>query len=77
MEVQQASDTTFRLYDYGRDKTDPTRKLTIKEAIENITVPFTKPKRVHHNGEALSTPYFSIKPIRNTGTHHYSFPQAQ
>ncbi|GHU48624.1 hypothetical protein FACS1894218_6070 [Bacilli bacterium] len=77
LEVQQASDTTFRLYDYDRNQTDSTRKLTVREAIDNIIVPFVKPKRINRDGETLTTPYFSIKMIRNTNVHHYSFPQAQ
>jgi mannose-6-phosphate isomerase len=77
LEVQQASDTTFRLYDYDRDKTDSNRKLTVKEAVDNIAIPFIKPKIRKTLDKLLTVPYFSMQLIKNSGVQQYSYPQAQ
>ena len=39
LEIQQSSDTTFRLYDYDRLENGKARKLHIEEAIEAINIP--------------------------------------
>ncbi|MDR0674734.1 MAG: mannose-6-phosphate isomerase [Mycoplasmataceae bacterium] len=69
LEIQQSSDTTFRLYDYERNQKD--RPLNIHESMENINVPFVQPKLEHENDELLTTPFFSIKEIKNDGTNSY------
>ena len=54
-EVQQSSDTTFRLYDWGRVGDDGRpRRLHVKEALKAIdySLPVPEPR------EALETPYF-------------------
>jgi mannose-6-phosphate isomerase len=75
LEIQQSSDTTFRLYDYDRDQKN--RPLTVQESIENITVPFVKPQLEHVEGELLTTPFFSIKEIRNEGSNIYDLSYAR
>jgi mannose-6-phosphate isomerase len=76
-EIQQASDCTYRLYDYGREKTDPSRTLHVTEAIENIAVPFVTPTLNKNKGELLSTPFFSINLINNTSKHTYTYTNAR
>ncbi|MEH7353367.1 mannose-6-phosphate isomerase, class I [Neobacillus drentensis] len=45
LEVQQSSDTTYRLYDYDRkDQNGQYRDLHIKQSIDVSTVPFTNTK---------------------------------
>jgi mannose-6-phosphate isomerase len=75
LEIQQSSDTTFRLYDYDRDQKN--RPLTVDESIENITVPFNSPKLKNEHGELLTSPYFSIKEIKNEGTNTYDLSYAR
>jgi mannose-6-phosphate isomerase len=75
LEIQQASDTTFRLYDYNRDQTQ--RPLTVDKSLENISVPFTKPITKQNEGELLTTPFFSIKEIKNTDIHLYDLSYAR
>jgi mannose-6-phosphate isomerase len=76
-EIQQPSQTTFRLYDYEREKTNPSRRLTIKESIDNTIVPFKKPILNKKDNELLTTPYFSIKKIINKGKKTYQFNQTK
>ena len=57
LEVQQASDITFRIYDYNRLENGKQRELNIKEALEVITVPS---KKVENTGK---TEYFSFEVI--------------
>jgi mannose-6-phosphate isomerase len=75
LELQQTSDTTFRLYDYGRNQKN--RPLNINEAIENITTPFVLPQLEHKNGELLTSPFFSITKIKNKGVKDYDFSYAR
>ncbi|WP_350343033.1 mannose-6-phosphate isomerase, class I [Proteinivorax tanatarense] len=45
LEVQQSSDTTYRLYDYNRkDELGNTRELHLKQAIDVIATPHDEPK---------------------------------
>jgi mannose-6-phosphate isomerase len=76
LEIQQSSDTTFRLYDYGRDKNDTTRKLTVNESLENIITPFVKPALETKDNELLTSPFFSIAKIENKGKCSYDFSYA-
>ena len=55
LEVQQASDITFRIFDYNRLENGKQRELNIKEALKIITVPSRK---VEDTG---NTEYFSFK----------------
>ncbi|HYE80913.1 MAG TPA: mannose-6-phosphate isomerase, class I [Clostridia bacterium] len=41
LEIQQSSDTTFRLYDYGRLENGKPRTLHIEEAVQVINIPHT------------------------------------
>jgi mannose-6-phosphate isomerase len=75
LEIQQSSDTTFRLYDYNRDQSN--RPLNIQESIDNIKVPFVLPELTHKSGELLTSPFFSIKKIRNKDTHTYDLSYAR
>jgi mannose-6-phosphate isomerase len=76
LEIQQSSDTTFRLYDYDRNSKN--RALNINESIENIAIPFVQPKLEHKAGELLTTPFFSIKEIKNnTNTNTYDLSYAR
>ena len=56
-EVQQPSDTTFRLYDWDRTGPDGRpRELQIAEALEAIDLSLESPRPL----QALDTPYFSL-----------------
>lgn len=70
LEVQQSSDTTYRLYDYDRlDEKGQKRPLHLQEALEVITVPFTNhiinPMVITSEGitktRYLSTNYFTVE----------------
>ena len=59
-EVQQASDTTFRLYDWGRvDASGKPRTLHVKEALAamDLTLPPPVPS------SAVRCPYFTFEPV--------------
>ncbi|MGE5631523.1 MAG: type I phosphomannose isomerase catalytic subunit [Caulobacteraceae bacterium] len=45
LEIQQPSDTTFRLYDYGRLENGKPRKLHIEESLEVVKVPYNPESR--------------------------------
>jgi mannose-6-phosphate isomerase len=77
LEVQQASDTVYRLYDYNRKQNDASRSLNIREAIENISIPFEKPNMFSKNDELITSPFFSLYEINNNGTHSYDFSYAR
>ena len=66
-EVQQSSDTTFRLYDWGRVGADGRpRELHVEKALKAIdyTLPPPVPCR------ALETPFFSFRQERLSGELH-------
>lgn len=71
LEIQQPSDTTFRLYDYEREKHDPNRKLHIYEVIENISQKHDNCIMNKMNNEILTTKYFSLYKIHNKKCHTY------
>lgn len=68
LEVQQNSDTTYRLYDYGRLQDGRPRQLHLKESMDVILCPHTDrdTKRAveHHEGYEVCTladgPYFTV-----------------
>ena len=61
-EVQQNSDVTYRLFDYGRG-----RDLHIKESLEALDLDF-EPKQVHQSGGVFSRlPVFRSWPARRFG----------
>lgn len=53
LEVQQNSDTTFRLYDWGRD-----RQLQVQEGLQSVN-PRLLPKR----GKSVRCPFFSLRAV--------------
>jgi mannose-6-phosphate isomerase len=61
-EIQQASDVTYRLFDYGRD-----RPLNVQEAIDNINVPFVKSDCHSHDNILIDSKYFTLAYIKNHG----------
>jgi mannose-6-phosphate isomerase len=75
LEIQQSSQSTFRLYDYERDQHE--RTLDVQQSIENTIVPFVKPQLEQLDSELLTTPFFSISEIHNQGTKTYDFSYAQ
>lgn len=76
-ELQQSSDITFRLYDYDRQKIDPSRKLNVKESIANISCPFKTPKFTHSKDLLIKTKAFSLYKIINKKHKAYSFNEAK
>lgn len=65
LEIQQNSNTTYRVYDYGRiDKNGKERELHIEKAIETAVTEKYIPKMGF--GE-INTPYFATRPLNITG----------
>lgn len=63
-EVQQSSDTTFRLYDWGRvDCSGRPRKLHVREALQAANLPLPPPDACRD----LDTPFFSFSRMRLDG----------
>jgi len=59
-EVQQNSDTTYRIYDYNRvDRNGQTRELHIEKALEVIT--FGQQPAVDFNKDSIACPYFKMQ----------------
>lgn len=73
IEVQQSSDITYRLFDYGRkDKNGNARKLHIREALEVMSlkkseIPALNPQKVLSNGAKIriltKNGYFTTKEV--------------
>lgn len=63
IEIQQNSDTTLRLFDWGRRAPDgPPRKLQIKEALQSIAYDDFEPGLIRPAGETLvQCPYFVVE----------------
>ncbi len=76
-ELQQSSDITFRLYDYERQKLDPSRKLHINESLDNIDVPFKTPKFKCDKDTIIKTKAFVLKKINNINKKTYSYKKAK
>jgi len=65
-EVQQNSDTTYRLYDYDRVGADGNRReLHIKQALEVIN--FTEQSSCKFNVDRIKCQYFSMRKLRIQG----------
>ena len=75
-EVQQASDITFRLYDWGRENNPATaRQMHLEEAIDCIDYhryDFEKffKRAGGESGPLADTPHFSVSRLRLDGTYH-------
>ena len=70
-EVQQSSDTTFRLYDWGRlGKDGKPRELHVAQALKAIdyTLPVPVPCR------SLKTPFFTFDQVEVHGKREFSSP---
>lgn len=71
MEIQQSSDITYRLYDYGRLKDGKPRELHLQQSIDVIKAPFEeKPAYV---GDDEST----LVECRYYTVHHYQIEKKQ
>ena len=79
LEVQQSSDTTYRVYDYNRPdpKTGTTRQLHVKEALASLNFNDHEPKPENPKGitdeqgkrwNLLSTEDFSFERFTGSGT---------
>ncbi len=80
LECQQNSNTTYRIYDYGRKGADgKTRELHLDQAIKVIqwddhASPLVAPRLLEQTGgnehwEILSSPYFRMEQYRLTAPH--------
>jgi mannose-6-phosphate isomerase len=66
-EVQQSSDTTFRLYDWNRVSSDGTRReLHLKEAFASIDLSLPQPVKTN----AVSCPFFKMEKVHINGRSH-------
>ena len=64
-EVQQSSNTTYRLYDWGRVGADgKPRPLHVAQSLQSIdfTLPEPEPR------EEVACPFFSFRPVVSDGT---------
>lgn len=63
IEIQQNSDTTFRLFDWGRATSDGSRRsLQIEEGLQCIAFDDFEPEVVLQNGETLvQSPHFAVE----------------
>lgn len=65
LEVQQSSDVTYRIYDWGRD-----REMHIEKALEVIDYnPQTNGGKIE-NFKKLETPYFNVEKVIVDGVYH-------
>ena len=63
-EVQQSSDTTFRLYDWGRvDADGKPRELHVEKALKAIDYSLPAPVA----GKSVETPFFAFRQVRLSG----------
>ena len=60
-EIQQASDTTYRVYDYDRIKNGQPRPLHLREALALMNFPDMDVKR------GIDSPYFQVKDLEISG----------
>lgn len=63
IEIQQNSDTTFRLFDWGRSAPEGSaRPLQVEEALQSITFDDFAPEVIRPSGETLlQCPYFTVE----------------
>lgn len=77
-EVQQVSDVTYRVYDWGREHNPKTaREMHLDLAIDCIDYEKLDIKKFIFKGGSAENPYFKIKRIDITDTYRnasYSFP---
>ena len=58
LEIQQNSDITYRLYDYGRLQDNKPRELHIEKSVDVIKVPYEEPEKTettHSENTAITT----------------------
>ncbi|MCR5734944.1 MAG: class I mannose-6-phosphate isomerase [Lachnospiraceae bacterium] len=62
VEIQQSSDTTYRLYDYDRIRDGKKRELHIEKSLDVINVPFKEPERSTDNIDyrLVSCNYYTV-----------------
>lgn len=78
LEIQQPSDTTYRLYDYERLENGSPRELHIEEALKVIKVPHNPAEQAHivekndhiTKSTLAETPYFSVYKFDINGSIH-------
>ena len=73
-EIQQNSNTTYRVYDYGRiDKNGNARELHIEKAADVSTLAPAKPQTVFSDPETLAEcDYFTVKKAAVEGARSFS-----
>ena len=64
IEVQQSSDVTYRMYDWGRDK-----KMHIEKSLDVIDYEGKNKGGKRENFEKLETPYFTVEKILSNGLY--------
>lgn len=86
LEIQQNSDLTYRLYDYGRLENGKPRELHIKKSVDVITCPYRKPPENRvlnrkqlaqgiYKEKLMHCSYYDIERIVINGS--YSFSQKE
>lgn len=69
-EVQQSSDSTYRMYDWGRD-----REMHIEKSLDVIDYTCTNGAGKIENFEKLETPYFNVEKVDLDGEKTYEVSQ--
>ncbi len=69
-EIQQNSDTTYRVYDYDRkDKKGNARELHIEKAIDVTNIKASETGNMKESGTIVDCPYFTTEKIIINGTN--------
>ncbi len=82
LEIQQNSDITYRLYDYGRlDKDGKPRQLHVEKSLDVITYPAREPAPVPASADSctqplIRTPYYQVEKLTLKG-EAYRLPQVR
>lgn len=67
-EIQQVSDVTYRVYDWGREHNPKTaREMHLDLAIDCINYNVIKPSSIIHKDGSCETPYFKINKVAING----------
>lgn len=73
LEVQQSSNVTYRIYDYGRLNADGRpRDLHIKQALEVTKLEEPNMEIPSKDGSAVTCDYFDVKPVKVTDEAGYT-----
>lgn len=67
LEIQQSSDITYRVYDYGRLSDGKPRELHVEKSKAVIKVPYEETKDVSSGESLISCDYYTVKKLKVRG----------